>query len=345
MLPTLLSEGTLSLVAGKDRQALSYFITIDKDFTVTDRQITRSLICVNHRLTYEQVDTLLCSEAGAESISEEADTMLPILCSISSSLEEIRIQRGAVSFNRREMLPVISDDFSISLEESFDDSPSRKLVGELMILTNETVALFAKNNLIPLIFRGQEPPDENIPEVTEAVPDGPAREYYVRSLMKRSVTSTKPLPHFGLGLLAYAHCTSPIRRVADLINQRQILSFIKNGSPELDESEVVNLSGEIEHGSQEASYIQREGNRYWLLQYLKQEKTSHLWGTIVKTQGKKPLAEIDGIFSLLPFKPQASSSSDDINKRKGERIYMRIVRLEPLRDTIILEETKAPNAG
>lgn len=340
MFPPALSADGLSLLEGKERKAISFLIDFDRSFNVSERTILRSIVKVDRRLSYDQVDELLCEERTDASLDEKSDWMLPLLWSAAMKLEEKRSDNGAIAFHRREMTPVVSSDGKLELQESMDDSPSRKLVGELMILANETAALWSRDNSVPLIFRSQDSPDEDLTEASAVVPDGPAREYYVRSLLKRSVASTDALPHAGLGLEAYTHITSPIRRVIDLINQRQLMSSLEQGTPYYSLDQINLLKGQVEASLSEAGAIQREGARYWLFTYLKRLKLSSIGATIVKTDGPKPLAELDTIYSLLPFRPNTQKNKErgGISKRKGDRISLKIEKLVPRRKYIALAE-------
>ncbi|MCB0346586.1 MAG: RNB domain-containing ribonuclease, partial [Bdellovibrionales bacterium] len=217
MFPPALSADGLSLLEGTRRKAVSFIVDFDRNHNICGRTVLRSWVKIDRKLAYDRVDELLCEEQSGTSFDQRTDQILPILWSIAMKLDEKRSDDGAIAFHRREMTPVIAKDGSINLHESMDDSPSRRLVGELMILANETAALWARDNGIPLIFRSQDPPDVDIAAESESVPEGPAREYFIRSLLKRSIASTDALPHAGLGLEAYTHITSPIRRVIDLI--------------------------------------------------------------------------------------------------------------------------------
>jgi ribonuclease R len=59
MLPKALSNGACSLNEGEDRYAMSVIITFSKDGKVKDSKLYQSLICSNHRMTYNQVRLFL----------------------------------------------------------------------------------------------------------------------------------------------------------------------------------------------------------------------------------------------------------------------------------------------
>ena len=59
MIPPSLSEGTCSLVVGEKRRALSFLVRIDGEGRVQEYRIVPSIIQVERRLSYDQVDHLL----------------------------------------------------------------------------------------------------------------------------------------------------------------------------------------------------------------------------------------------------------------------------------------------
>ena len=341
MLPEILSADKLSLVEGQKRWALTFFIDIDSENKILKREVVRSLIAVTHRLSYEEVEEFLYNESGQAKLrSSELENAILKLYDISSWLETARIEAGAMQFLRREMLPVINSDGTITLEQNSDDTPARKLVSELMILANETAALFARDNYIPFIYRSQEAPEVEPSTQALHIPEGPARDFLQRAGLKRSIASTQALRHFGLGLQAYTQITSPIRRASDLVNQHQILSFLNSGKCRFSNEEVSSIINQLEEKLDEAFEIQRDRNRYWLLKYLIQEKYKEIEGTVMKTDSMRPLAELDKLFVMWPYDPQKSKriAPYQITTRPGERVKLRIEKIDPKSLTLRLVE-------
>jgi len=125
------------------------------------------------------------------------------------------------------------------------DTPSRRLVSELMILANEAVATAAGAAGLPLPYRGQvaTPPREEEAAARAALEgsdppppppppptSGPAAAAAARSRMMRGVLDcAAPAPHAGLGLAAYTQFTSPIRRWGDLCVHWQVKAWVRGG--------------------------------------------------------------------------------------------------------------------
>ena len=246
-----------------------------------------------------------------------------------------RVNAGALQLNRRELYPAIEEDGSISLDTNQDDTPARKLVSEMMILANETAAHFALGKHLPLVCRGQEAPDVDIDEESAHLPDGPAREYYRRSFLKRSVLSYSPVPHYGLGVKGYAQVTSPIRRAVDLVNQRQITHWLQHDEVLYSQQELETQTTLYENGLQEAHYIQRNRNRYLLIKYLVQEKIRELEATIIKLDNPRPLVEVDIIRSFFPF-----HRAQGVQHKIGDVIRLKIESIDPRNEVLLLKEIR-----
>jgi len=59
MIPPALSEGACSLIVGEKRRALSFLVRFDSEGRVLEYRIVPSIIQVERRLSYDQVDSLL----------------------------------------------------------------------------------------------------------------------------------------------------------------------------------------------------------------------------------------------------------------------------------------------
>lgn len=335
MLPPQVSEAALSLIEGQERAAITFFIDYDDALNIRGRSVCRSLIKITKRFTYEEADKLLCQE--------QADSFAPALLQLwemSSNSETRRLAAGAIQFGRKEMNAKIEASGKVVLEDANEDTPAHRVVSEMMILANETAALFAREHGIALIFRSQEPPDVELGGQGLDIPEGPAREYYRRGFIKRSVTSSTAAAHSGLGLDAYAQVTSPIRRAADLVNLAQIASFLDSGEAVHNREEIDRIIALIEPGLDEASQIQRERNRYYLLKYLVQQSIQEIGAVILRVDGIRPLAELDFIHSIYPFNVKKDGSSGGAKKEDlGRRLKLRIEHIDPRTLSISLKET------
>jgi exoribonuclease II len=331
MFPEVLSQNLLSLKQGELRPVLSFFFEIDQNFALLSKQIEQRSICVNRRLTYKEVDSMLCDE---DSSASDLHKSLITLWEFTQRAEESRLENGATQFSRQDLIPVVLEDGTVLLDKYDEDTPARKLVSELMVLTNQAAAEFARDNSTALIFRTQEDPDPL--KENANIPPGPALEFYRRSFYKKSLLNLTPGRHSGLGLDAYAQTTSPLRRAIDLLNQKQISNLLENKKFFYEKEKLDILLQELSPGLDQAQLISRSRTRYWILQYLKQEKLSQLEATVLRMDGMKPLCEVDRLLSVFPFYPKDEASKSML--KPGAKIVLSIESLNPQREQLVLRE-------
>ncbi len=337
MFPDALSCDKLSLKADQLRPAISYIVKLSDNGEVDSFRIVRSIVKVASNLSYELANGELCD--GTSDLAPDIKSSLLSLWDMAAKRDAYRIESGATHLDRRDLSPKIDAEGNISLQPVSDDSPAFKLVSEMMILANECSAAFATGHGFPLVFRSQPEPDRTFESVTENTKEGPAREYALRGLLKRSETSVKAASHFGLGVKQYAQTTSPIRRASDLANQQQISNFLKSGEACFDEENLTERISQLEGPSEKAGLVQYERNRYWLLKYIETQGLKELNATIVKVAGPKPLAELELSQTTATFKTDRKDKK--IKARNGEKIVLKIDSINSKRGSLRLSEKLA----
>ncbi|MDR2337187.1 MAG: RNB domain-containing ribonuclease [Deltaproteobacteria bacterium] len=338
MLPQQLSEKACSLVNNQVRFAMTFFLYLDNEDKIVRREILRSKIMVKQRLDYETVDEALSKPPACE-----LDNLLHKLYDFTLKLEQARLNTGAVVFQRNEMLPVLLADGKIGLEQNNDNTPARKLVSELMVLANYTAASFAKDNNLAIIYRSQAEPDTDPKSLALDVPEGVARNFLQCIVMKKSITGTEPLKHYSLGVDVYTQITSPIRRAVDLINQKQIISFLREKRGFFSVETLQKLANKTDESLQEARTLQKERNRYWLLRYIIQEGWTELEGTVLRNVGvKNPLVELDSLSLIWSFEPLESKRVRGVILNKpGDRVSLKIKKINP--DDLVMRLAEVRN--
>ena len=149
----------------------------------------------------------------------------------------------------------MDEEGNVSVVRRERGSPIDTLVSEMMILANSTWAQILDENELPGLFRVQ--------------PAGKVR------------MSTKSEPHIGMGVQHYGWFTSPLRRAADYINQKQLISLIDDTAEPLYQNSDAELFAALRDF--DAAYtayadFQRQMEAYWSLVYLQQQGTSELTG-------------------------------------------------------------------
>lgn len=324
MLPPLLAEDKLSLVVGEARPTLSCLVDISQDFRVLTTSVVPSIIKVRNRYTYDQVDALL----------EDPHSEINTVYNIASSLEAERIAHGALKMGKREMQVVLEPDGDFRLIEVDEDSPARSMVGEMMVLANSIMAKMAAEKNIPLLYRGQDAPEGEAAEADYEGAEGPASEYAIKSKLKKSFVSVKPVRHSSLALDAYIQATSPIRRYTDIINQRQLLALIQTGKALYSSEQCLAFIENLETPLARAQAISKETRRFWVLRALeklsRKQKVFH--GTVLRTDLKNPLVELREL--LAPFLVKVP-----FPVKPGDRIDIEVLKVDARSDYVRLEAT------
>ncbi len=330
MFPKALAEDRLSLSLGSVRPCVSCMIDVSRDFKILSTRIVATLVRISHRFTYTQVDQILHDGYGKEN-----DPLIETLYNFTVEKETERHQNGGMRINKREVQVMTDPDGSLRLVEIEENSPARALIAELAVLANSAFAEFAVANGLALVFRGQEHPEEENQQRILAIPEGPARDYAIRSKLKRSTTDVSAHPHATLGLRAYAQITSPIRRYLDLVNQRQILNFLQHGKPFYSAAELQTLIDAVGQPLAIANSITKETKRFWILKYLEHLYKERLpvSGTVTRNDLKNPMVELDAVFTPFPVRTERVPAL-------GSHIKIRIAAVDALWDYIKLEEVK-----
>ncbi|MGB3654698.1 MAG: ribonuclease R family protein [Rivularia sp. (in: cyanobacteria)] len=325
MFPEILATGPMSLVQGEICCALSFGIILDETGGVEDYSIHASLIKPTYRLTYEDVNDIL--ESG---VREEPE--IAALGKWALKRKSWRYQQGAISINMPEAtIKVKDDEVNIDL---LDDSPSRKLVAEMMILAGEVAARYGKTHNIPLPFRGQPQPELPPEEELLLLPAGFVRACAMRRCMPRSEMSINPLRHAGLGLETYTQATSPIRRYSDLLTHFQIKAHLRGDVLPFSADALKEVMMNVTSITQEVVMVERQTNRYWALEYLRRH-LDKAWDTTVlmwlREDSNLALILIEDLGLQLPM---FFKRAVDL----GEEILVKVIHADPQKDIIQFQE-------
>lgn len=278
MLPTCLSEETCSLRADRDRLAVSTLITITENAEILDFEIVPSLIRVSRQLSYQDADAMV-----------DEDPAMVALHNIAKSYRRRRLDNGALMIELPEIAIWLNPGGETIVTRIDRESPSRMMVSELMIMSNELTARYLADHQVPSIFRCQAEPRERLIERD----DGTLFQNWMqRRQINRFILNSTPEPHAGLGVQAYVTASSPIRKYTDLVTQRQIRS-VRGLEPAYGKEEIDYLIASIQETMARVGRIQYLRHRYWLLKYLER-----LVGQ--KTEGLVLNKRREGYAILLP---------------------------------------------
>jgi len=241
MFPSRFSETELSLINSASRACLSLYVWMDENYQIIRRDLRQDSIQVSENHSYREVDKNLAQEPFA---------------TLNRMCRKLETERTSASEgkDKRTYYYVKEQSGTLKLKQVNPNSPARKLVEELMILYNSSVAAYAREKGIPMIYR-------NVTQYNTAQEDFPASQAFL---------STSAQFHPGIGTSAYLHASSPIRRWTDFVNQLQLSLSISSQPLFYSEEELQQM---IKHVEKKLNYIKEVSHlseRYWWLKYLEQ---------------------------------------------------------------------------
>jgi exoribonuclease-2 len=317
MIPPNLSEDSLSLKGGCDREALSLLTRFDRNGELLDYRFVPSVIRVKRQLTYGEINETLGAEA-----------LLNKMYRLSEQLRQKRMDQGALNISLPDIEVKFNPDSSLSLELVDQNTPSRIIVAETMILYNHLAARFCRDNEIPILYRTQEKPSESV-SLDEA-----GYIYYVfqqRRKLSPLQIDTVPNPHCGLGLDVYIHATSPLRRYFDIVVQRQITGFLMGMGPVYDEKKLEEIRTSVETVTRENERIKRNSLRYWILKFLSQHQGEIYKALILDELKARYRVVLPELLMVAELKRQ-----NGVILSRGQGILVKVKKAEPWEDVLEL---------
>ena len=311
---TMLPENWIaafSLDAGAYRPAVSIYFDVDGEFNVGGPTCKIEAVNIAENLRIQAIEPHFNAETGLDEAGEMMFAHHQDLIWFHQFAVALQKARGKYEPDRAPQY-----DYSIELDEEGNvsvvhrerGSPIDMLVSEMMILANSTWAQMLHDNDLPGLFRVQ--------------PTGKVR------------MSTKSEPHIGMGVQHYGWFTSPLRRAADYINQKQLISLIDDtAEPLFRQSDAELFAALRDFDTAYAAYadFQRQMEAYWSLVYLQQQGTNELTATILK----EDLVRIEG----LPLVTRATGIPFDALPKS--QVLLKITELDPEKQFIALNYVKA----
>ena len=307
MLPHALSNGICSLNMKEDRLALSCLMTLDAKGNVIDHEIVETVINVDQRMSYTEVNKIL--EKDRE-MTERFRTLVPmflLMKKLSDIVREKRKKRGSIDFDFPESKIILDKDGVPLSIKPYERNAATKIIEDFMLLANETVAQHFYWMEAPFVYRTHDYPDpekilklgtfinnfgyhikiksgdkeihpKEIQKLLGKI-EGSSEEALISRLtlrsMKKAQYTTECTGHFGLACQYYCHFTSPIRRYPDLqihrIIKEQLQGKLSESRREHYEGilpQVARHSSEMERRADEA---ERETEKLKKVQYMEKK--------------------------------------------------------------------------
>ncbi len=252
MLPEALSNGWCSLVPGDDRPAIAAHLWIDGSGGLRRHEFRRSVIRSHARLTYEQVQKARDGNPS-KAVKALMDDVIGPLYGAYGALMKDRTDRGVLELEMPERQIKLAEDGSVAGIEKRRRLDSHKLIEEFMIAANVAAAEALEKARQPCMYRVHDQPPLEKLEALRDVLDSIGLKFtrgamaspkrfnqilkkaastshaaMVNEMVLRSQAQAEYGPanigHFGLALRRYCHFTSPIRRYADLLVHRALIT-------------------------------------------------------------------------------------------------------------------------
>jgi exoribonuclease-2 len=254
-----------TLAAGRRVPAASLYLEIDPAtlaVTGTDSRLERIAIETNLRLG--ELDARLndATIAAGHVEGPHGDDLL-LLWRVAARLKAAR--GAAAERSDRADYTIRVADGRVAIELRTRGTPVDTLVAELMIHANATWGRMLADQGLPAIYRNQK--------------GGKTR------------MEVQPGAHEWLGVSHYAWSSSPLRRYADLANQRQLASLLRAEPPAYSREELAEASRDFETAYEAYAEHQRLLERYWTLRYLHQEGIESAEAAVIRDE----LVRIDGL--------------------------------------------------
>lgn len=326
MFPTELATGPMSLVQGRICPALSFGVILDENGAVVDYSIHASLIKPTYRLTYEDVEEML-------GLNIQAEPEIMILNQEAKKRQKWRTSQGSISIQMPESSIKVTADDEVTID-LLDNSDSRQLVAEMMILAGEVGGHYCKEHNLPVPFRSQPQPDLPPEEELIVLPAGPVRYSALRRCMPRSEMGLNPARHSSLGLDTYIQVTSPIRRYTDLLAHFQLKASLRGDQLPFSLEKMQEILYTVIDSIKEASSVEKQTNRYWCLEYLRRQPET-IWQVLVlrwlREDENLALVMLEDIGVELPHRFERSV-------KLGDRLSLQVSRVDPQHDEIRFRE-------
>lgn len=290
MLPERISNNLCSLRAGEDRPALAVKMVFDREGTKVSHQFHRVLIRSEGQLSYQLAQAAM-DEGGHGDVPEALyEAVLKPLYAAYACLSRGRAARQPLELDLPEKKIVLNDDGSVQSVFVPPRLDSHKLIEEFMIQANVSAAETLEKAQKPVVYRIHDAPSrEKLASLKDFLATlnltGPGvgavkparfntliakvagREHseLVNEVILRSQAQAEygcdNIGHFGLNLRRYAHFTSPIRRYADLLVHRLLISALKlgdDGLPPAQERQLHQIAGDITVTERRAMAAERD---------------------------------------------------------------------------------------
>lgn len=288
-----------SLDEGAYRPAFSIYFDVDEAWNLSNIRHAIEQIHIAKNLRIHEIEPYFNSETGIGSKDNPCFSFHAEMIYLHTLAVHLQKQRDRYDGDMPKKY-----DYGIEFDEMGKvciskrerGSPIDTVVSEMMILANSTWAKMLDENGLGGLFRVQ--------------PAGRVR------------MSTKSEPHIGMNLTHYGWFTSPLRRAADYINQKQLESLLMpDVTPRFGQNDGMLFAAVSNFDATYSAYrdFQNTMENYWAIVYLQQEQIKEIQATILK----EDLVRLDGV----PFVGRATGIPPEIPPKST--VVLTITDIDP----------------
>lgn len=335
MLPDRLSGDLCSLHEGVPRACIAVRMVLNAKGTKIAHSFHRGLMRSPASLHYEEVQAAIDGNPN-ERTEQFLTPVLEPLYAAYAALKKARAERQPLDLDLPERRVELADDGTVKSVNFKDRLDAHRLIEEFMVLANVAAAETLLSKRVPQLFRvHEEPTKEKLDSLRETAQAagltlakgqvlktshlnrllndaaGTEDAELINLSTLRSMTQAyygpQHIGHFGLALQSYAHFTSPIRRYADLIVHRALITahgWGKDGLPHEDIDRLEQIGAHISDTERRSMTAERDTTDRYLASYLSERVGNSFTGRISGIARFGVFVKLDetGADGLLPMR-------------------------------------------
>ncbi len=391
MLPEKISNDLCSLREKEIRPAIACFLRFDKNGKKLGHSFARITMRSAAKLAYEEAQAAIDGKQ-----SDKTDGLLePVLKPLWAAYRAVKKAqdlRSPLQLELPERKIILDEKGNVAKVIVPPRLDAHRLIEEFMIQANVAAAEELEKRKVPLLYRVHDNPTQEklktlaqfLKTVNRELPlgqviktshfnallksvKGEDFEHLVHDVVLRSQAqatySPQNLGHFGLSLRRYAHFTSPIRRYADLIVHRALITALGAGSDGLSDSDISKLDETAEMiaiAERRAQVAERETNDRLIASYLEphigakfQGKVSGVVGAglfiVLDTSGADGFVPVSSLgrdyFIYDEVRHSLAGQSTGETFQLGDRVEVKLLEVAPIKGGLRFEMVSEGRAG
>lgn len=389
MLPEALSADLCSLKEGEDRAVLAVRMRFNAAGRKLGHEFIRGVMRSQASLTYQQVQAAMDGQPDRKA-GPLLEAVIRPLYGAYGALAKARDARHPLALDLPERRIELDDTGHVRAVRVAERLNAHRLIEEFMIAANVCAAETLEQKTAPCMYRIHAEPAlaklealrdflqslgyklargqvlkprvlNQILEKAKDTPHAPVINEVILRAQSQAEYSPQNVGHFGLALPRYAHFTSPIRRYADVLTHRALISACKLGVGGLPGSqghaEFVSIGEEISKHERRAMAAERASSDRYLAAWLADRVGAEFDGTVsgVTRFGLFVRLSESGADGLIPIRHLGTEYFNHVEARHalvgdrtgttfrlGDAVRVRLVEAAPITGGLRFELADQP---